>query len=476
MSKTETSPSGPPAVQSAPRGVRTEIPGPRARAMLATGRMDMQAIYRLLVVDDEKSQGVTLVDVDGNAYLDMFSHFALGALGYNHPDLVALAASPSFQRACINPTSSPFSPGTQWFDFLEGVAPFAPPGASKIYCVDAGNEGIESALKAAFIIFGERRRVAAGQPKNPLELSAAEQERILLNQGSDAVSISLTGAFHGRGLGSLTMTHSKTIHKADIPAFDWPIGPFPANRFPLARYAEENERRERESLAELERIFDRHQGRIASLLVEPMQSEGGDRHASPAWFRAVQRLCREAGAAFILDEVQTGVGISGTFWTHEQFDLPHPADMVCFGKKMQMGGFFCTDDYNITQFGRMYQTRNGDRARAAIALTTLRTIARDGLLENVRRTGALFLSRLEELSDTFPALITEPRGRGLMLAFDLPTTAARDEFLKRALGRGVFATYTGSRSVRLRPHLVLSEADVHEASDVFFAVAREMAG
>lgn len=461
---------------SIPRGVHTEIPGPRARELLATGRLDMQAIYRLLVVDDAKSQGVTLVDVDGNAYLDLFSHFALGALGYNHPDLVALAASDSFQRACINPTSSPFAPATQWFDFLDGVRPYVPPGMSRIYCVDAGNEGIEAALKAAFIVFGERRRVARGQPKNPLELSAEDQERILLNAGTDAVSISLTGAFHGRGFGSLTMTHSKTIHKADIPAFDWPIGPFPANRFPLERYAEENERREREALAELARIFERYEGRVASLLVEPMQSEGGDRHASPAFFRAVQRLCAQHGAAFILDEVQTGVGISGTWWTHEQFDLPHAPDMVCFGKKMQMGGFFCTEDWNITQFGRMYQTRNGDRARAAIALTTLRTIERDGLLERVRRVGGLFLQRIEELAERFPKLITEPRGRGLMLAFDLPTTAARDEFLKRALNRGIFATYTGSRSVRLRPHLILTEADVHEASDVFFAVAQEMGG
>lgn len=470
MSKTTS------AVHSPPRAVHTEIPGPRASAMLATGRLDMQAIYRLLVVDDEKSRGVTLVDVDGNAYLDLFSHFALGALGYNHPALSAVAASPSFQRACINPTSSPFSPATQWFEFLEGVTRYAPPGTSKIYCVDAGNEGIEAALKAAFVVFGERRRAAAGQPKNPLELPAAEQERILHNLGTDAVAISLTGAFHGRGFGSLTMTHSKTIHKADIPAFDWPIAPFPANRFPLARHEEENAEREATALAELARVFERYEGRVASLLVEPMQSEGGDRHASPAFFRAVQAMCREAGAAFILDEVQTGVGISGTWWTHEQFDLPYAPDIVCFGKKMQMGGFFCTEDYNITQFGRMYQTRNGDRARAMLALETLRTIERDGLLENVRRVGALFLARIEELADAFPALITEPRGRGLMLAFDLPTTAARDEFLRKALRRGIFATYTGSRSVRLRPHLILSEADVHEAADVFHAVAREMAG
>lgn len=452
-----------------------EIPGPEGRAWLARGQLDMQAIYRLMVVDDARSHGTTLVDVDGNEFLDLFSHFALGSLGYNHPAMVALAARPEFQRAAINPTSSPFTPATQWIDVLDGLARHKPPGMSKIYCVDAGNEGVESALKAAFIVHGERRRVAAGLPRNPLELPAAEQERILRNAGSDAVAVSMTGAFHGRGLGSLTMTHSKTIHKADIPAFDWPIAPFPANRFPLDRYAEDNARLEAEALAELERVLDQHDGRVASVLVEPMQSEGGDRHASPAFYRALRQLTRKAGVALILDEVQTGGGISGTIWTHEQFDLPEPPDLVCFGKKMQMGGFFCTADYDIRQFGRMYQTRNGDRARGMIALTTLETIARDGLLDNVRRVGAVLLARLEELAERYP-LLSEARGRGFLMALDLPTTALRDEFLRRAMARGVFATYTGSRSVRLRPHLILSEPEAHRAADVFGAVAAEMSG
>jgi 4-aminobutyrate aminotransferase/(S)-3-amino-2-methylpropionate transaminase len=149
---------------------------------------------------------------------------------------------------------------------------------------------------------------------------------------------------------------------------------------------------------------------------------------------------------------------------------------MCFGKKMQMGGFFATAAYDVAQFGRMYQTRNGDRARAAVALATLRAIESEDLLANVRATGRHFLSRLEELCERYPALVSEPRGRGFLLAFDLPTTAARDDFLGRALRRGVFASYTGTRSVRLRPHLITTTADVDEAAKVFDAVLREMAG
>jgi 4-aminobutyrate aminotransferase/(S)-3-amino-2-methylpropionate transaminase len=148
--------------------------------------------------------------------------------------------------------------------------------------------------------------------------------------------------------------------------------------------------------------------------------------------------------------------------------------MVCFGKKMQLGGFFATEPFAIGQFGRMYQTRNGDRTRAMIAGAILETIAREGLLERVRAVGAHFLAGLEDLATRHPSLVTDPRGLGLLLAFDLPTPAVRDDFLKRALARGVFASYTGTRSVRLRPHLVTERAHVDEALATFDAVLEEL--
>lgn len=444
---------------------------------MARGGFDMQARYRAVVMDDVASRGCSLVDVDGNVFLDLFANFALGALGYNHPALLEVARSEAFALAAANPTSTPFVTTSAWFDFIEALEQkYAPRGMARVFCVDAGGEGVESAIKAAFIIHGERRRAAGGRPTNPLQLSEPEQRAILENAGTDAVVVSFSGAFHGRGLGPMSATHSKVIHKADLPAFHWPTAPFPANRFPLARYAEENARAEAEALKVLERILDQHGGQVAAVLVEPMQSEGGDRHASPAFFRKVQALAKQAGAALILDEVQTGVAMSGTLWAHEQFDLAGPPDLVTFGKKMQLGGFFAAAPYDISQFGRMYQTRNGDRARAALALATLRAIEAEGLIANVRETGAYFLSRLGELAERYPSLVTEPRGRGFLLAFDLPTPAARDDFLGRALRRGVFATYTGTRSVRMRPHLITRRPEVDEAVGVFDTVLREMAG
>jgi 4-aminobutyrate aminotransferase/(S)-3-amino-2-methylpropionate transaminase len=457
------------------RVVTASVPGPKSLELSRRGDFDMQGIYRTLVLDDVASHGPYAVDVDGNVLLDLFANFALGALGYNHPAVMAVASSPLFAHAAANPTSTPFVTTSAWFDFVASLeSRFAPRGMAKVFCVDAGGEGVEAALKAAFIVHGERRRARAGLPSNPLELPEAEQRAILDNRGSDAVVVSFEGAFHGRGLGPLSATHSKVIHKADLPAFAWPMAPFPASRFPLARHAEENARTEEAALQALERILDAAKEKVAAVLVEPIQSEGGDRHASPAFFRKVQSLAAASGAAFVLDEVQTGVGMSGTLWAHEQLDLPRAPDMVCFGKKMQIGGFFAAPPFVITQFGRMYQTRNGDRARAMIASSILETIARDDLLCRVRDVGAHFLAGLEELATRFPSLVAEPRGRGFLLAFDLPSPAVRDDFLRRALARGVFASYTGTRSVRLRPHLVTERDHVDDALGVFATVLAEL--
>src|SRR6185295_4909840 len=131
--------------------------------------------------------------------------------------------------------------------------------------------------------------------KNPLDAGDDEQRAILVNKGADAVVVSFAGAFHGRGLGPLSATHSKVIHKADLPAFPWPTAPFPANRFPLALHTEENGRAEAAAIADLEKILETYRGRVAAILVEPMQSEGGDRHASPAFYRRVQELATAAG-------------------------------------------------------------------------------------------------------------------------------------------------------------------------------------
>src|SRR6185369_7946717 len=118
------------------RSVPTDLPGPRAKEHIARGGFDMQSIYRSIIVDDAKSKGPWLVDIDGNVFLDLFASFALGALGYNHPKLVELARSDAFVHASVNPTSTPFVTTPFWVAFVEEMkARWAPRGMTKMYCV-----------------------------------------------------------------------------------------------------------------------------------------------------------------------------------------------------------------------------------------------------------------------------------------------------------------------------------------------------
>lgn len=169
--------------------------------------------------------------------------------------------------------------------------------------------------------------------------------------GSPDLSVmSFKSAFHGRMLGSLSLTRSKAVHKLDIPAFDWPAVTFPLLKYPLEDFHAENAETEARALAEVEAtIIEWKKTRpVAALIVEPIQSgaspssplterdmltektEGGDNHASNAFFNALRTLTKEHGVFFIVDEVQTGVGATGSFWAHEKWNLDTPPDFVSF--------------------------------------------------------------------------------------------------------------------------------------------------
>lgn len=160
----------------------------------------------------------------------------------------------------------------------------------------------------------------------------------------DIAIMSFNHAFHGRLFGSLTTTHSKSIHKLDIPAFNWPQADFPKMQYPLEDNIEANKREEERCLADVERVIKAHHAPIAALIVEPIQSEGGDNHASNAFFHGLQKLLKKHEILFIVDEVQTGVGATGKFWAHEHWDLPSPPDMVTFSKKFQAAGWYFHDE------------------------------------------------------------------------------------------------------------------------------------
>ena len=279
--------------------------------------------------------------MDGNKFLDVYSQIASIPVGYNNPTLIAAAKSPEMISALVNRPAIGNFPSGAWADILRnGLLRVAPQGLDNIFTAQSGSEANELAFKASFMLYRRKQRGEG------VEWSDNEIASCIANSapGSpDLAVLSFANSFHGRGFGSLSTTRSKAVHKLDIPAFDWPQAPFPALKYPLDQHADENAKEEKRCLDEVERLITTWRFPVAALIVEPIQSEGGDNHASAAFFQGLRDITKKHGVVMIVDEVQTGFGATGKFWGHAHWNLSSPPDIVTFSKKAQTAGYFFGD-------------------------------------------------------------------------------------------------------------------------------------
>ncbi len=449
--------------------VLTPVPGPKSEALRARHQRYQDARTVHVYQDATASRGNYLVDVDGNVLLDLYGHIAALPLGYNHPDLVGAWKGGRFDWCAGYRPALGIAPPAEWVGLVEGtLMRIAPKGLDRVVTVTTGSEAVENAIKAAFIAFARVKR--GGVPLSADDLAACMRND---QPGINTMTVlSFEGGFHGRSLGALSATRSKPIHKLDIPAFQWPSAPFPASRFPLDEHADTNRAAEARALTVVEDHLAL--GDVAAVLVEPIQGEGGDRHASPAFFRALRTLCGRYGAAFIVDEVQTGGGATGTFWAHEAWGLEEPPDMVTFSKKMQVGGFYLREAYAPAEAYRIFNTWLGDPLRAAQLEVVCEVMERDDLLARVRATGAHLLAGLEALQARFPAVLSQARAAGTFAALDVRDVATRDFVIDAMRQRGVEMGGSGERSIRFRPALTLTAGHVDEALAHMLAVVESI--
>ncbi|KXT14114.1 hypothetical protein AC579_96 [Pseudocercospora musae] len=436
--------------------IRTDIPGPKSKEAIAeldkvfdTRSLNMMANY-------QNSFGNYIADLDGNVLLDVYAQIASIPVGYSNPALLAAATSPEMASAIINRPALGNFPQHDWAHILKsGILRVAPPGCDQVFTAQAGSDANELAYKAAFMW---KRRQQRGGPD--VEFTAEEINSSMNNQspGSPNMSIlSFKTAFHGRLFGSLSTTRSKPIHKLDIPAFDWPQASFPALKYPLEQHAEENAREEARCLAEVEELITTYHNPPAAIIIEPIQSEGGDNHASPAFFNGLRQITRKHDVLMIVDEVQTGVGATGKFWAHEHWNLQDPPDMVTFSKKAQTAGYyFGNNDLRPNKPYRQFNTWMGDPARAILFRAIIDEVERLNLVQNTAETGDYLFAGLENLAKKYPGEINNLRGKGqgTFIAWDSPR---RDEVLKKAKGVGINIGGSGERAVRLRPMLIFQK-------------------
>ncbi|KAI8143627.1 4-aminobutyrate aminotransferase [Fennellomyces sp. T-0311] len=427
--------------------MKTSVPGPESKRIIDQLDKYQDARSVFFVADFAKSKGNYIVDADGNAMLDVFAQIASIPIGYNNPAFLNLASNPAFQTALANRAALGVNPNKDWVDSVErAFMRVAPAGMSNVFTVMCGSCANENAFKTAFMYKASKRR--GGK-----EFSLDELNSCMSNQapGSpDMAILSFSRAFHGRLFGSLTATASKAIHKVDIPAFNWPKATFPERRYPLHLHQEYNQQIEQDSLKEVEQLLNKHD--VAAVVIEPIQSEGGDNHASPQFFRQLQAICQKHDVLFIVDEVQTGVGATGTFWAHEAWGLPSPPDMVTFSKKFQAAGFYLSRRLRPAQPYRLYNTWMGDPVRAMQAAAIVDEIQDKQLLNNVQSVGAYLQQHLNDNKK-----LESVRGQGSFIAFDLDSGAKRDKFLTDMRQLGVNVGGCGDRTVRLRPMLTFQK-------------------
>jgi 4-aminobutyrate aminotransferase / (S)-3-amino-2-methylpropionate transaminase len=397
-----------------------------------------------------------------------YAQIASIPVGYSNPTLLHAATSPQMTSALINRPALGNFPQHDWAEILKtGILKVAPKGLDQVFTALAGSDANETAYKAAFIYKRQQQRGGANVDFTTEEISSS-----MLNQAPGAAQLSILSfksAFHGRLFGSLSTTRSKPIHKLDIPAFDWPQATFPLLKYPLEENIEYNKKVEQEALDDVERLLTTHHLPPCAVVVEPIQSEGGDNHASPAFFRGLRELTKKHDVLLIIDEVQTGVGSTGKFWAHEHWDLPSPPDMVTFSKKAQTAGYyFGNPGLRPNKPYRQFNTWMGDPARAILFRAIIEEIERLDLVNNTARVGDYLFSGLERLQSQCPHEIMNLRGkgRGTFIAFDSPR---RDEFLKKAKGVGVNIGGSGATAVRLRPMLIFQR---HHADILLEAVEK----
>jgi 4-aminobutyrate aminotransferase / (S)-3-amino-2-methylpropionate transaminase len=451
--------------------VKTAIPGPRSEALRARHAAYQDARTVHVYQDAKKSLGNYLVDVDGNVILDVYGHIACIPIGYNHPDLIQAWKGGRFDWCAGYRPALGVAPSAEWVDIVTGaMARIAPKGLPKLVTVTTGAEAVENAIKAAFVRLARRRRGDTGPSEADLA-ACMKNDQAMANAFK---VLSFEGGFHGRSLGALSLTRSKPIHKVDFPAFPWPTAPFPANKFPLAAHAAENREAEARSLEAIRAVFKAHPDEVAALIVEPIQGEGGDCHASAEFFRALRTLTREHGVAFIVDEVQTCGGATGTWWAHEAWGLDDPPDIVTFSKKMQLGGYYCKEEFYPAEPLRIFNTFLGDPLRLAQLEVIVEVTERDHLLENARITGDFLVKNLEGLAERYPALLSNARGKGTFAAIDAKDTATQGKLLAALRDAGVEAGGSGVRSLRFRPANVLLPRHVAEVMGVLEAATRAL--
>lgn len=415
-----------------------------------------------IVLDLEKSQGLYLYDSKNDArYLDFFTFFASNPLGMNHPRLANEEFRSKLGKVAVNKPSNSDIYTEEMAEFVGqfdrvGIPDYLP----HAFFISGGALAVENALKVAFD-WKVQKNFKKGYRR--------EKGHKVLH---------LDKAFHGRSGYTLSLTNTKPNKTKYFPKFDWPRVLNPSMTYPAT---EDNIKhtieKEELALAQAQHYFEQHKDEIACIILEPIQGEGGDNHFRPEFHQALRDMADRHEALLIHDEVQTGVGLTGKFWAHEHYVKP---DILAFGKKAQVCGILASEridevEDNVFEVSsRINSTWGGNLVDMVRFGRILSVINEENLVENAAETGHYLQQKLTELSEKHDHF-TNPRGKGLFCAIDLPNAPARDAVLEHCFQNNMMILGCGESTIRFRPPLITQKEHIDKGIEIIERSYREAA-
>jgi len=415
-----------------------------------------------IVVDLHQSRGPRLVDAaTGRQFFDLYGFFGSMPIGYNHPHFDDPEVKAAFLEAGRVKVANPdvytthLARFVNTFNRVMGLPPL-----DRYFFIEGGALAVENAVKAA-MDWKVRKNLAAGRGERGTEIIHFER------------------AFHGRSGYTMSLTNTEPRKTDYFAGFSWPRILTPGIDFSLPEPERMREviAREQQAEGQILDVIRRKGPDLAAVIIEPIQGEGGDNHFRGEWFRRLREICDANELLLIFDEVQTGFGTTGRKWCCEHFGvLP---DLLAFGKKAQACGVMAgprLDEVRENVFrlsGRINSTWGGNLADMVRSTCVMEVIEREKLIEHADAVGREFLEELHRLAADEP-ILSAVRGRGLMLAFDLPSRDLRERFYQGLFEIGLLAIRSGERSIRFRPTLDLPAAVIRDAIEMLREQCRRM--
>ena len=438
-----------------PPHIKTALPGPKAKSIVDRDRQVTAPAYgRVYPLVVKRASGMTVEDVDGNLFLDFMAGIAVASTGHSHPRVVQAIEDQARKFLHICGSDYYYEPMVALAEKLGRLAPGS--GAKKVFFTNSGTETIEAAIKLARY-HTKRQHI-----------------------------IAFHGAFHGRTLGSLSLTASRASHRAHFGPLIPGVHHVP---YPFYRRSPGNQTPEsgaRESIQAIKTLF-RHEvppDEFAAVFVEPIQGEGGYIVPPAEYLPMLQDLCRKHGILLVVDEIQSGFGRTGKMFASEHWGLE--PDIVCAAKGiasgMPLGAMIARAEISTWPPSSHGSTFGGNPVACAAALATLELLE-EGLVENAAKMGALLKERLTALRSRHKTM-ADVRGLGLMVGVEFcrpddghaPDRQLRERVMQKCFEKGLLLLGCGESTLRFCPPLIVSAEEVETAVRLFDEAIPEATG